>query len=117
MRVFVGAEYVIANALIALRKKGKTSKTTLPSLRNFGIDVQRYCLEKNIDALFLLSADRMSNAVYNFPDYFSLETIDGMDYIDINQDAPVTMLEERFIGYLPWGIIEVLLEKSEAFAG
>jgi hypothetical protein len=112
MGVFVGAEYLIANALISLRKKG-ISKIAIPALQSFGIDVQQYCSQKQIDAIFLLSADKVFAAIYNFSDYFSFEKIENVNYISINKDTPVEDLENRFIGYLPVDVVMAILEKAQ----
>ena len=112
MDVFVGAEYLIANALIALKKKG-VDKIKVSILHSFGIEVQKLCLEKSIDAVFLLSKDSVTAAVYNFSDYFTfVEDTDGLA-ICLHSDAKIEDLEKRFIGYLPIALLKVIIQSAQ----
>ena len=113
MDVFVGAEYLIANALIALKKKG-INKISVSLLHSFGIEVQQLCIEKSIDAVFLLSKDSVSAAVYNFSDYFTFEEDKGESAICLNSSAKIEDLEKRFIGYLPIALLKVIMQSAQA---
>ena len=113
MDTFVGAEYVIANALIALSKKGHDS-ITFSKLRTIGVQIQQYCNEQGIDAVILTSGDKISAAIYDFSDYFEYaetETPFREPMIRIRKNIPITQLETRFVGYLPLDIIDVLMTK------
>ena len=54
MTKFVGAEYVVANMLIAEKKKGK-NYVSFDRLGKYGIYVQAESIKKDIDVIFLTS--------------------------------------------------------------
>lgn len=111
MCTFVGAEYLIANALIALNKKG-IEQISFSELNKFGIQVRRICDDEKIDVVFLLSRDAINSAVFNFSDYFTI--IDEDDpKIQISKNTEIKNLQERFIGYLPFTVIKILVEQAE----
>jgi len=112
MDVFVGAEYIIANALIALGKNG-IDQVRLSTLQSFGIKVQRLCIENSIDAVFLFSADRVSAAVYNFSDYFTFIDSSEEPAIGLNSTAKIEDLEKRFIGYLPIALLKIIINAAQ----
>lgn len=117
MDTFVGAEYIIANALIALSKKGYDS-ITFNKLRTIGVQIQQYCNENGIDAVILTSGDKISAAIYDFSDYFEYaetETPVREPMIRIRKNIPITQLKSRFIGYLPLEVIDVLMRKIPEF--
>ncbi len=117
MDTFVGAEYIIANALIALSKKGHDS-ITFSKLRTIGVQVQQYCNEQGIDAVILTSGDKISAAIYDFSDYFEYaeaETPLREPMIRIRKNTPIAYLESRFVGYLPLDVIDVLTKKIPEF--
>lgn len=62
MNTFVGAEYVMANTLIALKRKGEES-ITFERLREIGFQIQTSFNEKGLDAVILTSGDNISAAI------------------------------------------------------
>lgn len=52
MATFVGAEYIIANLLIAVKKNHNRDSISLGELSSAGVYIQRQSLEKDIDAFF-----------------------------------------------------------------
>lgn len=54
MDISVGAEYVIASALIALRNHGKDC-ISFDTLRDLGWNIQQRCNEAGVDAIILTS--------------------------------------------------------------
>lgn len=117
MDTFVGAEYVIANALIALSKKGQDC-ISYSRLRSIGVKIQQYCNREGIDAVILTSSDKINTAIYDFSDYFEYIETDGdtsNPMIRIRKNTPITQLEKRFVGYLPVDIIKMLTAKIEEF--
>lgn len=117
MCAFVGAEYLIANALIALKTKG-INEISFCKLNGYGVTVERQCSEKNIEVVLLLSSDKINDAIYNFSDYFSLgvDETTGESVVKIKKDTDVTDLKERFIGYLPLDVIKILLKEARSIA-
>lgn len=117
MDAFVGAEYIIANALIALNKKGMDC-ISFSRLRDIGVQVQRYCNENGVDAVILTSGDSISNALYDFSDYFEYVESSPSSHepmICVRKGTPISRLEQRFIGYLPLNIVQVLLTQLPRF--
>ena len=112
MDVFVGAEYIIANALIALGKNG-IDQIKLSTLQSFSIELQRLCVENSIDAVFLFSADRVSAAVCNFSEYFTFIDNTEEPAIGLNPTAKTENLEKRFIGYLPIALLKIIINTAQ----
>lgn len=114
MDIFVGAEYIIANALIALKRKG-IDQIKVRDLQSFGITVQRSCIKQSIDAVFLLSLDNVSAAIYNFSDYFTYDEANSDPIIRLNSDTKIEDLENRFMGYLPIPLLKIILAAAQDF--
>lgn len=114
---FVGAEYVIANALIELSKRGQ-KYITFRKLREIGIQIQKACNTEGINAVILTSGNNLMTAIYNFSDYFECVMIDCETIqepaIFIKKSASVEDLEDRFVGYLPLHILQLLLREIPA---
>ena len=72
MATFVGAEYIIANLLIAMKKYHKKESISLEELSSAGVYIQQLSIEESIDAIFLSSTDQLSTAIFDFSDYFEL---------------------------------------------
>ena len=111
MAIFVGAEYIIANALIALQRKG-IDKIHVSTLQTFGIMVQKLCIEKSVDAVVLLSKQYVNAAIYNFSDYFSYTEDSQGAYIHLKSGAEIQDMESRFIGYLPLDVLMIITEAA-----
>ena len=113
MDILVGAEYVIANALIALSRKGQCC-ISFGRLRNIGKNIQQYCNKNGIDAVILTSNGAINGAICTFSEYFQyFEADDGIHspMIRIRRNMPIAQLENRFVGYLPAEIIRMLTTK------
>lgn len=52
MATFVGAEYIIANLLIAMKKKHNRDSISLEELSSAGVYIQRQSAKEEIDAIF-----------------------------------------------------------------
>lgn len=108
MNTLVGAEYVIANTLIALNKKGIES-ITFSKLREIGIQIQNICNDNGVDAVILTFGDSISSAIYDFSDYFQYREIKGEPSILIQTNATISDLQKRFVGYLPVDVLRILV--------
>ena len=62
MLTFVGAEYIIANSLIALKKAKNQTNVSLSELNKLGFYIQQMSTKKEVDAVFLISQDQMVTA-------------------------------------------------------
>ena len=114
MTKFVGAEYVIANMLIKKLQKDETS-VSLTELSQCGVQVQRVLTEKALDAVFLTSRSEIFHAIYDFSDYFQCQydEDDQLMGITINSNKKIDDLQERFVGYIPKEIVDVLIKAIE----
>lgn len=110
MATFVGAEYIIANLLIAMKKNHNQDSISLEELNNAGIYIQRLSVEKDIDAIFLSSSDQLLMAIFDFSDYFEYD--EATQKIHIVKTKKISDLESRFIGYLPFNILTFLVEAA-----
>ena len=113
MATFVGAEYIIANVLIALKKIGKRDSITLDELSQAGFYIQQKSLNEDINAIFLSSSEQVASAIYDFSDYFEYDDANNSIYIvkTKNKDD----LESRFMGYLPFEVLSFLVNVSMEF--
>lgn len=113
MFTYVGAEYVIANFLIALKKAKNKSAISLGEVNSLGMYIQQMSTETDVDAVFLISQDQITTAMYDFSDYFEYNEIDKT--ICIKQTKQVTDLASRFVGYLPWEVMSFLVKTTDEF--
>lgn len=109
MTKFVGAEYVIACTLIELKKKG-IERVKVEDFYKYGIQMQKYSNNENIDAVFLVAYPYLEKAIFNFSDYFQVnENEDGkVESISIVKEKEVTDLNHRFVGNIPLNILSVM---------
>ena len=117
MDAFIGAEYIIANALIALRGKGQDS-ISISNVRSIGVQFQQYCNENNIDAVIMTSGLNISKAVNDCSDYFEyVESAlsEGEPVIRIQKGVSIARLKQRFIGYFPPKILWAILTEFPKF--
>ncbi len=114
MATFVGAEYIIANVLIALKKTNKKDVVTIDELSKAGVFIQKRSLSENeIDAIFLSSSEQVATALYDFSDYFEYDKDNNS--IRIVKTKNIQDLESRFIGYLPFNVLSFLVNMTMEF--
>lgn len=110
MATFVGAEYIIANLLIAMKKAQKKESISLEELSSAGVYIQKSSIEKDVDAIFLSSTDQLSMAIFDFSDYFEYD--ENTQKIYIVKTKKISDLESRFIGYLPFDVLTFLVKAA-----
>lgn len=117
MTKFVGAEYVIACALIELKKKG-IDAISVESLCEYGIQMQSYSIEAEVDAVFLTAFPYVEEAIFDFSDYFCVNrNAEGeIKSISIVSDKEVKDLTSRFVGSIPLDILAVMEKVLEQAA-
>lgn len=115
MTKFVGAEYVIACALIGLKKKG-IEEIKVNELCDYGIQMQKYSIEAKVDAVFLTAIPYVEEAIYDFSDYFCVNKNNEGDIesISIVKEKEVKDLTSRFVGNIPLNILAVIEKVLEA---
>lgn len=109
MDISVGAEYVIANALIFLGQQNGGC-VSFDLIRSLGWNIQERCNEAGVDAIILTSGLDVQAAVYDFSDYFEYVN-NGTPMISVKKDVPIESLKNRFVYYLPQnvaGLIETV---------
>ena len=112
---FVGAEYVIACALIELKKKG-IEEIRVDELCDYGIQMQKYSIEAKVEAVFLTAVPYVEEAIYDFSDYFCVNKNEEGDIVSISivEDKEVKDLTYRFVGNIPLDILAVIEKVLEA---
>ena len=113
MFTFVGAEYIIANSLISLKKAKNQTNVSLSELNKLGFYIQQMSTKKEVDAVFLISQDQMVTAACDFPDYFEYNAAEKT--ICVKQTKQIADLASRFVGYLPWNVTAFLVKTTNEF--
>lgn len=113
MFAFVGAEYIIANLLLVMKRKQGRSIVSFSELNDLGIFIQKRSIEKDLNAVFLTSQDQYTLALFDFSDYFDYD--EARQTICIRQTKQITDLASRFVGYLPWEVLTFLVETTNDF--
>lgn len=113
MDISVGAEYVIANALIFLSQRGE-DRISFDQIRSLGWNIQERCNEKGVDAIILTSGMDVQAAVYDFSDYFEYVN-DDKPMICVKKNVPIDNLKDRFVYYLPKHVAEVIENETSMF--
>lgn len=113
MDTFVGAEYIIANMLIANKKQYNKDEISLEELNNAGVYIQRMSLAENVDAIFLSSSEQIASAMFDFSDYFEYNSKRQM--IRVTKTKKIEDLESRFIGFLPFAVLSFLVKTANEF--
>lgn len=111
MDTFVSAEYIIANALIALAKEGKDC-ISFCNLREVGRRFQLYCNENNIHAVIQVYGDCIQRVLFECPEYFDCVESDGTlrePMVHIRNGVSIAALQQRFCGYLPLNVLTPLV--------
>ena len=113
MVTFVGAEYIIANSLIAINKMKNRTEITLAELSDCGLQLQKKSVTHDLNVVFLSSEDQFTNAIYNYSDYF--EYYNEKKLVGIKQSKRVADLQSRFYGYLPFDVLSFLFNTTNEF--
>lgn len=113
MNTLIGAEYIIANALIFLKQREK-DHISFNLIRNLGWNIQKRCNEECIDVIILTLGIDVQSAVHDFPDYFEYIN-DGEPFIRIKKNVSIKKLENRFVYYLPTNIASIIRAVTKDF--
>lgn len=113
MDISVGAEYVIANALIFLSQSGE-DRISFDRIRSLGWSIQERCNEEGVDAIILTSGLDLQVAVYDFSDYFEYVN-DEKPMIGVKKNVPIENLKSRFMYYLPKKVAKVITDETSTF--
>lgn len=115
MDILVGAEYVIASALITLAQNGADC-ISFSMLRDLGWNIQQRCNAMGVEAIILTSGIDIKATVYDFPDYFEYENIDE-PVIRVKKSAPIEGLKARFMLRLPKNVNDIIRAETSSYLG
>lgn len=104
MTMFVGAQYLMAYALIQKIRHGENA-VAIANLRDTRWKIQDKLNSTNVDAVVL---DNFEEALYEWRDYFSCVEVNGTNYIKCARFIGIGDLESRFVGYLPMDVLSVI---------
>ena len=109
MTTFVGAEYVIANILIAEELNYHNDSISIEQLMSAISYIQNLAKERGIAAEFCVSYPDLMKAIDSFSDYFNFNN----QIVSIAPGRKLDDLKSRFIGYLPLYVISFLVDASK----
>ena len=117
MTRFVGAEYLVANMLIAEKRKGR-DYVSFDDLGKCGIYVQEKFIEADMEVVFLTSRPQFIETIYDFSDCFECKVDKESGQIKgiaLNKSKNIDDLQYRFVYYLPLKVSSFLQEAIETF--
>ena len=109
MTTYVGAEYVIANALIAASEKGQDC-ISFSQIEDIGQKTQRECDKMKIDTRVYTSERAIITAIDEYPNYFEYVEVEKNPMVRMKKEASVSQLQEQFGAYLPPKIMKTLVK-------
>ena len=100
---------LVANALIAIKQKGKNiTFLAFSQLEKYGACVVEYLKEKGKEAVLLLSRDRTEEFFDEFSDLFEEHEEGGERGVALCKHVTSSELIHRFRGYLPLDLLLAL---------
>lgn len=112
MRVYIGIEDLVANALIAILHYKNEKFVSFQELENYGSSVVTILSQKGEKAILILSRESTDALFRNYSDFFEAATMDGLNGIGLKNDITVDDLEESFRGYLSLDVLKAFIDKS-----
>lgn len=109
---YISTEYIIAHLLIAFAKNNRMF-ITAKDLFAFEHYLWEETKTANINVVPLFSAIRLTNALWDFSDYFFYNK---QKQITLAKDKTIADLEHRFCGFLPFEVLVFLDNASKDFA-
>ena len=118
MDAYVGAEYMITNALIVLSREKSQNYISISQIRSVGVQFQQYCNKNGIDAVIMTSGLNISNVINGFSDYFEYiePAVSGYEpVIRVRKNVSISRLQQRFVGYMPPKVLRAILTELPKF--
>lgn len=112
MSILIGPEYLIGTVLIKKLNENKNS-VSLVELMQIGRKLQTTFNNLDIDAIVMDYG--LVNAVYQFNEYFQIVELDNHMFIKCSPNVDKVSLEKRFIGHLPFNILQTMIETVNNF--
>lgn len=107
----IGAEYLIALGLMRALHSGRTW-VSLPDLFELGCRLQDSLNAACVDAVVVRHC--LVNVAESFSVFFTVDSLDGVNIIKCSPGVTLSDLQSRFLGYLPFPVLEILQEYSVA---
>ena len=94
---YIDMEDLVANALIELMKHGESDrKVSLKMLSDYGTAIAKFLSNQGQDAILLLTKQSTYEFVYDYAEFFSMETYDGTEYIELKNGVTMDDLRRHF---------------------
>lgn len=110
MATIIGSEYLIGLGLLAKLKKGKNS-ISFAELSRLIRKVQNGLDNLNVTAL-VIDCD-LQNTIEQFSEYFQTVELNNMLYAKCKAGIEANDLESRFMGYIPFDVLKVIVNLIE----
>lgn len=105
MTVFIGAEYLIAIGLMRQLKSGKDT-IAFAEVISLGEELQAMLNSVGEDAIVIRY--NLSDTIAQFGNYFEEMELNCVPYIKCKDGINILTLENRFLGYLPLSVLQVM---------
>jgi len=112
MRIYIGIEDLVANALIELVENTDKREVMFRELDEYGALVVKYLSSKNEQAVLILSKERTNKFLHDYSDYFELFTKGIEEGVRLKADVSVEKLWEQFRGYLSVDVMLAFMDKN-----
>ena len=110
---YIGIEDLVASALIELMKKEETTrKVSLHALAEYGTVIVKILMSSGQNAILLLTKDSTYGFVHDYADYFSIQTYEGIEYIELQDGVTSEALRRQFRRNLTIDLAKALTEKE-----
>ena len=110
---YIGIEDLVAGALIELIKHENTErKVSLQMLADYGAVIVRLLSDSGQNAILFLTKESTYDFVHDYADYFSIKQYDGLEYIELNENITLDMLQELFRRNITVDLAKALFEKE-----
>lgn len=78
----------------------KKNSVSFNTLINYGNEIVKVLISKNFEAVLLISRDYTNEAIRNYSDFFSIETLDEEECFILKKEKTAEDLRKCFRGYL-----------------
>jgi hypothetical protein len=112
MSKFIGIEDLAANALIEMIEKNNTRKVSFEQLRKYGTVIIRWFLEKDEEAILLISRHYTNEMIRNYSDFFEINDEDETSYIELKDEKSVDDLRNHLRAYLSLEMLIAFTDKN-----
>lgn len=109
---YIGIEDLVASALIELMKRGKSTKVSLKTISDYGTVIVRLLTKQGQDAILFLTRESTYEFVHDYKEYFSIQSYDEIEYIELQKDVTIDKLRNQFRKNLTVDLAKALTRKE-----